>query len=123
MPHGTLEVIVVEAKNLKSSLMDKTDPYVVLTVGGKKQKTTVKNNAGKQAEWNEKFQFDIFDGVSEMYVEVWDDDAGKDDLRGSKVIDLNNAFDKKTVDASFSLTHHDKHAGDIKLVIYFNPRK
>ena len=102
--------------------MDKTDPYVSLTIGGKKQKTTTKNNAGKQADFNEKFQFDIYDGLQELYLEVWDADPLKDDLRGTKVIDLQTVFDKKTHDASFSLTHKDKHAGDVKLVMYFTPR-
>ena len=119
MPHGTLEVLVVEAKNLKSSLLDKTDPYVKLTVGGKTLKTTTKNNAGTHAEWSEKFEFDVYDGVNELYMEVWDADTGKDDLRGSKTIDLQHAFDKGTHDATFTLTHKDKHAGDVRLVIYF----
>ena len=122
MVHGTLEVIVIEAKNLKSSLTDKTDPYITIKIGGKKEKTTTKSNAGKNADFNEKFHFDIFDGVNEMYLEVWDEDTGADDLRGSKVIDLNHVFEKKTHDATFSLTHKDKHAGDVRLCMYFTKK-
>ena len=56
MPQGTLEVQVIEAKKLRDTdVFGKMDPYVVLTYGSSQFKTTVKNNAGRNAMWNERF--------------------------------------------------------------------
>ena len=66
--------------------------------------------------------FDIFDGIQELTVEVFDHEAlSHDGLRGSKILDLSKVFSKYEEDATFSLTHQDKHAGDVHLVLYFKP--
>ena len=122
MVHGTLEVLVVEAKNLKSSLIDKADPYAIVKVGATQKRTKTKNDAGKNVTWGEKFEIDIFDGVSEMYVEVWDADTVKDDKRGYCTVDLTKVFQTGTLDGWHSLILNGKQHGEIHLVIYFKSR-
>lgn len=51
------KVIIKNAKKLLSGWLDKIDPYVVVTYGGKEQKTKTKNN-NEDPEFNEDFTFD-----------------------------------------------------------------
>ncbi len=120
--HGTLEVIVVEARGLKSSLVDKADPYAKIKVGSAMKRTKTKNNAGKQVNWSEKFNFDIIDGVNELYAEVWDDDSVSDDKRGYCTVDLTKVYQTRQSDGWHSLILNGKQHGEIHLVIYFQPR-
>ena len=55
-----------------TSILDKTDPYVLLKVGGQTFKTRTIADAGKAARWNETFT--VPGGLragSEGVVEVW----------------------------------------------------
>ena len=55
-PFCMLQVIVVRASFLKDAdLIGKQDPYIQFLYNGKKVRTDVKDEAGKEAEWNEKF--------------------------------------------------------------------
>lgn len=72
---GPTTIEVVEAKDLPTSILDKTDPYVLLKVGGQTFKTRTIADAGKAARWNETFT--VPGGLragSEGVVEVWDKD-------------------------------------------------
>ncbi|KAI9193717.1 C2 domain-containing protein [Polychytrium aggregatum] len=83
---GILKVTVLEAKNLKSEdLLGKNDPYVVLWVDpNHKQKTSVKNQAGAHATWNEQFSFAVNqDDHKTLHLTVLDQDLIHDDKIGS----------------------------------------
>ena len=51
-----LNLIIKSATFLKDNdLFGKQDPYIMFNYNGKKVQTDVKDDAGKKAEWNEKF--------------------------------------------------------------------
>lgn len=51
-----LEVVIVKADFLKDAdMIGKQDPYIRFKYNGKVVRTDVKDEAGKHAEWNEKF--------------------------------------------------------------------
>jgi Ca2+-dependent lipid-binding protein len=51
-----LNLVIVEAKFLKDAdLIGKQDPYIKFKYNGKDVQTDVKDGAGKEAVWNEKF--------------------------------------------------------------------
>ena len=55
MPHGNLEVLVVEGRNLKDrDLFGKMDPFVTISCGADKKRTKTKVNGGKNVTFNEK---------------------------------------------------------------------
>ncbi|KAJ3159287.1 hypothetical protein HDU86_001890 [Geranomyces michiganensis] len=99
------------------------DVYVKLSADGSTwQSTTCKNGAGKNAVFDESFQFDVPAGAGKLKVEVYDKDPGKDDLLGSASIDLSN-YQQGTgeQDAVVTLTKHIIHrnAGVVNLRLAF----
>eukprot|EP01055_Gregarina_sp_Pseudo9_P003958 Gregarina_sp_Pseudo_9__3957@NODE_4100_length_486_cov_1952_431767_g3771_i0_p1_GENE_NODE_4100_length_486_cov_1952_431767_g3771_i0NODE_4100_length_486_cov_1952_431767_g3771_i0_p1_ORF_typecomplete_len121_score34_39C2/PF00168_30/5_6e143HAO/PF06052_12/0_018_NODE_4100_length_486_cov_1952_431767_g3771_i0124486 len=85
----SIAVTVISPYNLpkKSGLMDKTDPYVMVQVGAQKQKTSTKENAGSEAQYNEVLNF-TYNGEPNMVVSVWDDEKRKDVELGNSTIQL-----------------------------------
>ncbi|CAG8637658.1 2129_t:CDS:2 [Ambispora gerdemannii] len=122
MPYGQLSVTVVEAKNLKDTdFFDKADPYIILSVDRQnKKRTKTKQDAGKNAAWNETFTFEIIEGQKDMLLEVFDEDIGTDDLMGGTIVDLRPVFASGLVDQWFALKRKSgKAAGDVRVVMRF----
>merc|ERR1712106_529592 len=74
----------------KRGMFGKADPYVILTHGDQKAKSkTIKNNYNP--EWNFTAKFDVkqeaTDGIT---ISVFDDDIGKDDALGQKILDISS---------------------------------
>merc|ERR1711970_894342 len=71
-------------------MFGKADPYVNITFGKQKAKSkTVKNN--HNPEWNFNATFEVDQNTSEtIRIEVFDEDLGKDDTLGHKVMDINS---------------------------------
>jgi len=67
--------------------MDKTDPYVQVTISGQKKKTSTKNNAGSNARWGESLTFSGVTATSGV-LEVFDSDTIRDDLLGGASFNL-----------------------------------
>ena len=94
MPEGSftgvlhLTVCRIDEFSDTAGFMDKTDPYVKVLLGNEEFKTTVKDNSGGKATWNETFSFSkqLFDNL--LRVEVYDKDTLSDDFLGSGNIDL-----------------------------------
>jgi len=87
---GPATIEVVEAKDLPTSILDKTDPYVRITIGGKQFSTTHKDDAGKAARWNESFTIDNVRTGVEGSIEIRDKDTLKDDAIASSNFFLEN---------------------------------
>jgi hypothetical protein len=64
------------------------DPYFKLMVNGKSKKTTVKHNAGRNADWNETFHFKGSNLDGELEISCYDDDPTFDDYIGRANIPL-----------------------------------
>ena len=76
-----LIVTVKEARNLSDTdTMSKSDPYCVVSLGGRSQKTAVKNN-DLNPRWNETFGFEASED-DKLFIELFDDDS--DSMAGAK---------------------------------------
>merc|ERR1711875_151736 len=72
----------------KKGMFGKADPYVIMTYGDQKSKSkTVKNNYNPEWEFTAKFNIkkEVTEGIK---ISVFDDDIGKDDALGMKVLDI-----------------------------------
>merc|ERR1712106_616883 len=86
---GQIKITVHKARDIeKSGMFGKADPYVILTHGDQKAKSkTIKNNYNP--EWDFTAKFDIKQEVTEgITISVFDDDIGKDDALGQKILDI-----------------------------------
>eukprot|EP01006_Ploeotia_vitrea_P054831 TRINITY_DN67927_c4_g2_i1.p1 TRINITY_DN67927_c4_g2~~TRINITY_DN67927_c4_g2_i1.p1 ORF type:complete len:1486 (-),score=295.08 TRINITY_DN67927_c4_g2_i1:135-4592(-) len=101
---GRLRVVVLKATNLLDT--DKaggaSDPFVVLKLGAKEEKTKVLNGTANP-QWNEEFQFDNVSGSDALQVQVWDKDLiGKDDL-GNATVKMGELREGAPVDLTLQL--------------------
>ncbi|KAI9496767.1 C2 domain-containing protein [Zychaea mexicana] len=90
---GSLALTVVSANDMPDvERMGKQDPYTQLTLhlDNKEswQKTGVQKDAGKNAYWNQNFEFALT-GEPELYVEVMDEEKGVDEVIGFCAIPIN----------------------------------
>merc|ERR1712183_351861 len=86
---GQIVINIYKAKDIeKKGMFGKADPYVKLTLGKQKAKSsTVKNN--HNPEWDFKASFDVDQNTSDkVTIEVFDDDFGKDDSLGNTSLDV-----------------------------------
>ncbi|CDS07481.1 hypothetical protein LRAMOSA01430 [Lichtheimia ramosa] len=96
LSEGTLKVIVHSARHLANveHAGGENDPYVKLSLTheGEEsyQRTTVKDDAGAQASWDETFEF-AYNGEPNLYIEVMDQETGVDELIGFAAIPLAQA--------------------------------
>ncbi|KAL6126109.1 hypothetical protein ACLB2K_074160 [Fragaria x ananassa] len=85
MAYGTLEVVLVDAKNLHNTagLLGKMDPYVSFSVKTQGKRSTVAKGQGVNPEWNESFLFTVTDDVTELRLKIMDKDTlSSDDFVG-----------------------------------------
>lgn len=122
-----LVVTIVDASFLKDAdFIGKQDPFVAFKYRGMEIKTTVKDNAGKYAQWNEKFDLNyiekaIFKG-EDLILSAYDKDpVGADWLGAIKPMSLKSLSEyqgrvKHSVDI---LDKKGKKAGHIKFKTEF----
>merc|ERR1739838_1275680 len=86
---GQIKITVHKARDIeKRGMFGKADPYVIMTHKDQKAKSkTIKNNYNP--EWDFTAKFDIKKEVTEgITISVFDDDIGKDDALGQKILDI-----------------------------------
>merc|ERR1712080_27845 len=91
---GSILVTVLKGTDLKKKgLFGKPDPYVVLKLGDQtKTSQTIDNNPNP--EWNYETTFDLSeDASSELSLEVFDKDIGKDDALGNTSFPISKIVD------------------------------
>ncbi|KAJ3144119.1 hypothetical protein HDU89_008966 [Geranomyces variabilis] len=117
-----LSVTVVSIAGLKDG--DPTgngDVYVRLSTDGTLwQETTVKLGAGKQALFDEKFQFEVDpDPQAKLHIEVYDKDPVGNYLLGSNHVDLAPIGAEEEVDVTLKKHVVHRHAGIVKMRVGF----
>lgn len=120
LSEGTLKVTVHSARHLadvERGGRRRNDPYVKLSLSHENeesyQRSTVKEDAGPQASWDETFEFS-YGGEPNLFVEIFDKEAGVDELIGFAAIPLSQA----PVNGIFNLyTIKEEPAGGIHLSI------
>ncbi|XP_057416872.1 uncharacterized protein LOC130711325 [Lotus japonicus] len=118
---GVLSVTVISAEDLPAlDLMRKSDPFVVLTLRKAKLKEEIRNttrvvNQSLDPIWNQKFAYDVEDGLHDMVIaEVWDKDPfGKDDYIGRCILSLTKVILEGEYTESFELV--GAQSGSLKL--------
>ncbi|ORY05003.1 hypothetical protein K493DRAFT_45550 [Basidiobolus meristosporus CBS 931.73] len=120
MPRGTLDVFAIEGKDLKNiEFFGKIDPSLVVRVdSANKQQTEAKKDTVNPA-WQQRFQFDLYEGNNELFVECYD----KSKLIGETVVDLNQIFQTGEVEQEYPIqTKKGEDAGSIRLGLKFTPQ-
>eukprot|EP01006_Ploeotia_vitrea_P010030 TRINITY_DN25584_c0_g1_i1.p1 TRINITY_DN25584_c0_g1~~TRINITY_DN25584_c0_g1_i1.p1 ORF type:complete len:749 (+),score=76.75 TRINITY_DN25584_c0_g1_i1:63-2309(+) len=78
---GTFVLDVIEAKGLKKSLRDKTNPFVKVTFGASdRQGSPIEDT--ENPVWNNHFEFPVTKPTENLRIQVWDFQGGLDDLLG-----------------------------------------
>ena len=110
-------VTMVEAVLTRDTeLVGQMDPYIVIMIGDKKWKTTIKDNAGTHPMWNESFAVDLkhFKKEKIMSILVLDDDVGEDDQVGSGEANY-GAFADHYVNSWVEIYYNNRSAGLVHL--------
>merc|ERR1712042_278567 len=112
--------VVVQSPEAETKDVAKADPYVHITLGKQKAKSkTVKNN--HNPEWNFDATFEVDQNTPEtMRVDVFDEDLGKDDILGHKVLDISTVLEKKKLENEWIPLDNCK-SGEILLSAEFIP--
>ncbi|CAF4635400.1 unnamed protein product, partial [Rotaria sp. Silwood1] len=94
MPEGTLEVIVVEGRELKDrDIVGQNDAYIEIYTEKKyKQRTKTISNTNNPV-WNERFTFNVHKGDDTIHFDVYDADVVGKDAIGSCKVKLKHVFD------------------------------
>jgi hypothetical protein len=117
--HVTVDRIADFAE--QAGLMDKTDPYISLSLGGERLRTSTKNNAGGSVVFNETLTFadkPLLHG--NLHVQVMDSDTLFDDTLGAHTINV-HGLDMESEDFEdetprpFDVLHKGAKAGTIWL--------
>ena len=94
MPTGTLEVVVVEGRDLKDQdTVGQNDAYVEIYLDKKyKQRTTTISNTNNPV-WNQRFTFNVQKDDDDIHFAVYDADVVGRDSIGKCKVKLKHVFD------------------------------
>lgn len=126
MVHGSIEVLVVAARNLKDTeILGKMDPFIQLRCDSQTKRSKTCYGGGKNPTFNDTITFNIIDGVNQVHLDVFDEDTMSNDHIGIATVDLDKAFKTNTDDLWVPIRRpkSGKPAGEVRLVIYFKPRQ
>ena len=119
-----LHVRVVEARDIaKMDTFGKSDPYIILQMGGQQKKTTVKQNT-QSPHWNESFTFNVTDMNGMLHFLMRDQDVRCDDDMAKLEISLNSIRYGQVVDQWYPMrpVKRGKKGGDLHLVLHLADR-
>lgn len=125
MPEGTLEVIVVEGRELKDrDIVGQNDAYVEIYLEKKYKQRTKTISDTNNPTWNERFTFNIHKGDDTIHFDVYDADVVGRDAIGHCKVKLKHVFDDGKFDewvklpAMLGLSSH----GQIHVIMNFRVR-
>ena len=103
MVESNIKLTIVKASlTVDTEVFGKMDPYCIVKYGDKEVKTTTKQQAGQNPEWNETLTLENYNG-EDVTIIMEDENPVKDDLIGTLVLKgsqicegLDGDFDLKT---------------------------
>ena len=119
---GLITVTLHKARDIEQKgRFGKADPYVLMTYGDQKAKSkTIKNNYNPEWEFTATFniQKESAEGIK---ISVFDDDIGKDDALGMKVLDIAAVQEYQQL-KSQSIPLESWKAGEVLISAEFSPQ-
>jgi len=111
--NGLLKVTIIEGSKLKKEDILRNEPYIIITLGGTKHQSSVKN--GSSPTWNETLNFPLKDVDDKLpiKIECWDKDPGFDDMIGDAHLTLADLAKEDRGNHSIQLTHSKKLCGTL----------
>ncbi|CAL5340093.1 unnamed protein product [Camellia sinensis] len=126
MPHGTLEVLLLGAKDIENTdFFSNMDPYAIITCLTQEKRSSVASGKGTTPEWNETFLFTISDDVSELRIKIMDsDNLTQDDFVGEATIPLESLFHEGSIPpTSYNVTKDEQYCGEIRVGLTFTHQR
>ncbi|CAA7407622.1 unnamed protein product [Spirodela intermedia] len=121
--HGQiLEVTVVGCSRLRDTeWISRQDPYVCLEYASTKHRTRTCTDGGKNPTFQEKFVFNLIEGLREINVSVWNSNSlTYDDLIGSGKILLNKVLSQGYDDMAWTIqSKRGRYAGEVTVIMHF----
>jgi len=111
--NGLLKVTIIEGSKLKKEDILRNEPYIIITLGGTKHQSSVKN--GSSPTWNETLNFPLKDVDDKLpiKIECWDKDPGFDDMIGDADLTLADLAKEDRGNHTIQLTHSKKLCGTL----------
>ncbi|XP_076901724.1 elicitor-responsive protein 3-like [Bidens hawaiensis] len=123
MANHLLEITVVGCHKLKDTeWIARQDPYVCLEYGICRNHTRVCTDGGKNPTFQEKFVYNVVEGLRELNINVWNSNTiSRDDFIGSGKVHLGKVLSQGYDDSSWPLhTKHGRHGGEIRLIMHYS---
>ena len=92
-PYGILVMKILKGKLYRDTeVFGEMDPYVNIEhfLSGKKFKTEVKHDGGKNPVWDQTFEIEIYSLEDELKIKCFDEDMGQDDIIGETTITVHD---------------------------------
>eukprot|EP00898_Chlorokybus_atmophyticus_P001825 jgi/Chlat1/2643/Chrsp178S02481 len=123
MPAGTLEVTLHSANGLKDTeTLGRQDPYAIVALNKTRFRTRTATDQGTRPVWNEKFTFQVTEGVHEVVVDIYNANILNDDFIGSARIPLLKAFNSMSDTSAYPVFRKSgKQHGVLNASLKFTP--
>ncbi|XP_076881096.1 elicitor-responsive protein 3-like [Bidens hawaiensis] len=120
---SVLEVTVIGCHKLEDTeWISRQDPYVCLEYGNTRNRTRVCTDGGKNPTFQEKFVYNVVEGLRELNMNVWNSNTiSRDDFIGSGKVHLGKVLSQGYDDSSWPLhTKHGRHGGEVRLIMHYS---
>ena len=102
-------------------LLNKMDPYCVMTVGGQTFNTSIARGMGKTPGWSDALTFNI-NNDQVLMIRMFDKDRlSRDDFIGECAVPLNDVYQRGTVTNWYNVTNQGRLEGSIMVSMEFMP--
>ncbi|CAO3647917.1 unnamed protein product [Cunninghamella blakesleeana] len=117
---GELAVVALKARDLPNrEIVGKQDPFCVFRLGEDAKKTKTDYRGGQYPIWDDQVNLMVPEGKTKMRVQIFDEDAKKEDLISETDLDLTEVIKEGEQDGWFQLMFKGRKAGEIYLELTF----
>eukprot|EP01053_Blabericola_migrator_P008583 Blabericola_migrator_1__8582@NODE_448_length_8373_cov_125_949193_g350_i0_p9_GENE_NODE_448_length_8373_cov_125_949193_g350_i0NODE_448_length_8373_cov_125_949193_g350_i0_p9_ORF_typecomplete_len123_score19_35C2/PF00168_30/2e15C2C2_1/PF11618_8/0_00094TruBC_2/PF09157_11/0_039DUF4625/PF15418_6/0_17DUF5110/PF17137_4/0_45_NODE_448_length_8373_cov_125_949193_g350_i0548916 len=114
MSMSSIQILVVNGRYLPrtSGVLDKTDPFVEVSCGGHRQRTSTVKNAGSSCTWNETLKLPHSNDPNLIF-KLYDDDGKTSDFLGIGTIRLDKMLEAGRYNGEVNCTDTKGHTKGI----------
>ncbi|XP_042509213.1 pollen-specific leucine-rich repeat extensin-like protein 4 [Macadamia integrifolia] len=118
-----LEVTVVRCIRLKDTewRISRQDPYVCIEYGSTKFRTSTCTDGGTNPVYEEKFMFNLIEGLRELNINVWNSNTlSSDDFIGRGKVQLQKVLSQGFDDTSWTIVDRkERFSGEVQLMLQY----